>query len=169
MRPSMRDVASRMNNNNNNGSSVVTSSYYNHQKDIGSSASSVSSFPANSIILPSSSVSVTSNNNNNNSFLSSYECGGGGMISTTMQKFSDSVRFPNSMSRLLKMRCYLLASQAHSFDYTAHTSTIVPRDVSASLNCNPVTFPDVGCLCNAIESLTISSAPFEVRKIYFIL
>jgi hypothetical protein len=77
-----------------------------------------------------------------------------------IQAYCDVVRFPISMSRLLRLRCYLVAAQGHLFDYTAHTHKIVPPDVARSLAANSITFPDVGCLCSAIETLTMNMAPF---------
>jgi hypothetical protein len=64
------------------------------------------------------------------------------------------------MSRLLRVRCYLLASQGHVLDFTKHTERVVPPDVSRSINENGITFPDVQCLCNGIETLTMNVAPF---------
>lgn len=85
---------------------------------------------------------------------------GAGMGSISFERYGDIVRFPNSMSRLLRVRCYLLASQGHIFDFTRHTSKIVPQDVARSLNENSITFPDVQCLCMGIESLAMNVIPF---------
>ena len=83
------------------------------------------------------------------------------MMPVSFAQYCDSVRFPNSMSRLLMGKCYLLAAQGHCFDYTKYTTDLVTIDIATSLNRNPVIFPDVNCMCNVIDSLVINTAPFR--------
>lgn len=117
----------------------------------GSRSSVASSVAPSAVSLASSSISMVGGGGGG---------GGAGVSATSFEDFCDSVRFPNSMSRLLRVRCYLLASQGHVLDFTKHTERVVPPDVSRSINDNGITFPDVQCLCNGIETLTMNVAPF---------
>lgn len=86
---------------------------------------------------------------------------GGGLTTMSFDEFCRLVRFPNSMSRLLRLRCYLLASQSHQFDYREKTGNLVSLDVAKSVNSTPVVFPDPECLRQGIETLTLRQGPFE--------
>lgn len=70
-------------------------------------------------------------------------------------------RYPNSMSNLRRLRCYLMACQQHNFDYAKHLDGLVPSDVAAALRDNPIIFPDVHSLYLAIESLAMNVVPFD--------
>jgi hypothetical protein len=50
-----------------------------------------------------------------------------GVSHMTQIMFNDCIRFPNSMSKLLQIRCYLLASQVHNIDFTKYTDKIAPK------------------------------------------
>lgn len=78
----------------------------------------------------------------------------------TFEIFCDMVGFPVSMSRLLRLRCYLLCAQSHIMDHAAYADRLVPRDVAASIASRPISFPNVSCLCSAIESLAMNIPPF---------
>ena len=73
----------------------------------------------------------------------------------TIQSFCDSVRFPNSMTNLIKLRCYLLAAQEHCFEYRKYTERLVSSDIATLINDNCVIFPDINTISQAIQSLTI--------------
>lgn len=87
--------------------------------------------------------------------------GGVGAAPMTFEAFSDVVRFPTTMSRLLRSRCYLLCACAHMFDHSKHTHRLVTQDVARQLNANPVVLPDARSISAAIETLTMHCAPFE--------
>lgn len=70
-------------------------------------------------------------------------------------------RYPNSMSNLRRLRCYLLACQNHHFEYAKYIDELVSRDVAAVLASNPVLFPDAKSVHLAIESLAMNIAPFD--------
>lgn len=95
------------------------------------------------------------------SLQSSHFSEAAGIGTLSLERFCDLVRFPISMSRLLRIRCYLLASQVNLFDYTGHTHLLVSPDVARSLNDNPVLFPSCKDLCVGIESLTMNTQPFN--------
>lgn len=79
---------------------------------------------------------------------------------TTLDSYCESVRFPISMSKLLKMRCYLLAAQT-VFDYRVHAGTLLSPDIASMLGSYPVLNPKVDDLCACIESLTLNEKPFD--------
>lgn len=85
----------------------------------------------------------------------------GGLTTLPFDEFCRIVRFPNSMSRLLRLRCYLLASHSHLFDFREKTGHLVSSDVARSINSIPVVFPDHECLRMGIETLTLRMRPFE--------
>ena len=84
----------------------------------------------------------------------------------TFESFCDRVRFPNNMSRLLRIRCYLLAAQSHCFDYTKHTHKLVPQDVSHTVNENAIVFPDTNALYLGINTLAMNTAPFPELNMF---
>ena len=65
------------------------------------------------------------------------------------------------MSNLRRLRCYLLACQAHNFDYTKHLEYLVPSDVAKTLADFPVAIPDEDSVYMGIDSLTMSIRPFD--------
>lgn len=71
------------------------------------------------------------------------------------------IRYPNSMSNLRRMRCYLMACQHHHVDYGKYLDDLVPKDVASALQRCPVVFPDPQSVYLAIESLAMNVAPFE--------
>jgi hypothetical protein len=56
------------------------------------------------------------------------ECNGLELV--TFENFCDNVRFPNCMSHLLRIRCYLLACQSHQFDFKMYTTKFVSEDIA---------------------------------------
>jgi hypothetical protein len=87
--------------------------------------------------------------------------GGLGVSSLNFEQHSSLIRYPNSMSNLRRLRCYLMACQQHNFDYSKHMDGLVPNDVAAALRDNPVIFPDTHSVYLAIESLAMNIVPFE--------
>ena len=75
-------------------------------------------------------------------------------------KRAAQVRFPNSMSRLLRSRCYLLCSMSHVFDYHPYVETMVTKDVGEALKANAVAMPDQRSISAAINTITMHGAPF---------
>ena len=55
---------------------------------------------------------------------------GGDLDRLKFDAFCNIVRFPNCMSHLLRIRCYLLAAQGHNFDFTKHTIKLVSNDIA---------------------------------------
>jgi hypothetical protein len=55
---------------------------------------------------------------------------GSGLEMVTFGSFCDNVRFPNCMSPLLRIRCYLLAAQSHLFDFRQYTKRFVSDDIA---------------------------------------
>ena len=53
-----------------------------------------------------------------------------GLEAVTFGNFCDNARFPNCMSHLLRIRCYLLASQSHHFDFRTYTNRFVSDDIA---------------------------------------
>lgn len=86
---------------------------------------------------------------------------GAGVSSMTFEHHCMLVRYPNSMSNLRRIRCYLLACQAHHFDYRAHLAELVDKDVARALADNPVDIPDVNSLYMGIDSIAMNIRPFE--------
>ena len=80
---------------------------------------------------------------------------------TTLESFCNMIRFPNRMSRVLRLRCYLLASLCHLFDFSMHTHLLVSGSIMESMNSNGVRHPDPVSLCAAINTLVLSQAPFQ--------
>lgn len=70
-------------------------------------------------------------------------------------------RYPNSMSNLRRLRCYLMACQHHNFDYSKHLDGLVSKDVAEALRTHPVIFPDENSVYLAIGTLGMNMAPFE--------
>lgn len=88
-----------------------------------------------------------------------------GLDMVDFNTYCDAVRFPISLGRVTRIRCYLLASMGHVFDYTLNSSMLVSSDVSSSINNHQIIFPDPEILSDAIESLTMNMAPFdEINK-----
>jgi hypothetical protein len=88
-----------------------------------------------------------------------------GLEVVTFSKFCDSTRFPNCMSHLLRIRCYLLACQSHNFDYTAFTEKFVASDIANVMNSTPIATPHIQTLDTAIASLSLNIHPFpELRQ-----
>lgn len=87
--------------------------------------------------------------------------GAAGASAITFESFCEAVRFPNSMSRLLRVRCYLICSLEHAFEYRKHTEKLVTKDVASALNRNPVVIPDVLSLGAAIDTLALHGEPFS--------
>ncbi len=52
---------------------------------------------------------------------------GSGVSAITFDQHSSLVRYPNSMSNLRRLRCYLLASQGHHFEYHKYLDELVPK------------------------------------------
>lgn len=84
-----------------------------------------------------------------------------GATGMTFDQFCDLVRFPNSMSRLLRTRCYLLCSMEHVFDYRAHVDKLVTPDVGKALKITSVAIPDQKSVSAAINTITLHQAPFK--------
>ena len=84
-----------------------------------------------------------------------------GVSSMTFEQHSSLIRYPNSMSNLRRLRCYLMACQHHNFDYSKYMDDLVSKDVAAALKNNPVIFPDAHSVHLAIESLAMNIIPFE--------
>jgi hypothetical protein len=70
-------------------------------------------------------------------------------------------RYPNSMSNLRRIRCYLVACQGHHFDYSKNLDGLVPVDVARALANNPVVFPDASSVYLGIDSLALNMLPFD--------
>lgn len=83
------------------------------------------------------------------------------MENVSFEAFCNSVRFPNCMSHLLRIRCYLLASQSHNIQFTLHTHKLVCREIADIINQNPILSPDTQSLMMGIETLTLNMAPFQ--------
>ena len=79
----------------------------------------------------------------------------------TYEQHCSLIRYPNSMSNLRRLRCYLLACQSHHMDYTKHLDALVPADVAKALSSNPVVFPEMRSVYMAIDSLALNALPFE--------
>jgi hypothetical protein len=97
--------------------------------------------------------------------------GGGGMegtgvSSSTFDAHSVLVRYPNSMSNLRRLRCYLLACQSHNFSYQDHLHELVSSDVARALADNPVTIPEPHSLYAAVESLAMNMRPFPELDLF---
>jgi hypothetical protein len=90
-----------------------------------------------------------------------YHADGSGVSSITFEAHSFMVRYPNSMSNLRRLRCYLLACQGHHFSYQEFLPQLVSSDVAKALAENPVAIPDVNSLYTAIDSLAMNIRPFE--------
>lgn len=90
------------------------------------------------------------------------------MIGTmNFDRFCSIVRFPNSMSPLVRQRCYLLASQCRmSVPFTSHTSKILPPDVSTSVNNCQVLSPCPQDICRCIMTLTMTGRPFDMLHLF---
>lgn len=86
---------------------------------------------------------------------------GSGVSCVTFEQHSTLVRYPNSMSNLRRLRCYLLACQAHHFSYKDYLGELVPSDVAKALAENPVTIPDPNSLLLCIDSLAMNIRPFD--------
>jgi len=106
---------------------------------------------------------------------------GSGVMHITFEQHSAIVRYPNSMSNLRRLRCYLLAcqvcdsppcfvicilfdivhAQAHHFEYQNHLEEIVPKDVAKALSDNPVSIPDIKSVYLGIDSLAMNIRPFD--------
>lgn len=133
-RPSMRDVAMRVAGRSDSGSLGIGASAFG---DVNSDAQST---------LGGASVG-----------------NGGGAVGASpisFDYFCDAVRFPNSMSRLLRARCYLICCMEHAFDYRMHTEKLVTKDVSTALNRNSVVMPDVKSVGAAIDTIALAGEPF---------
>lgn len=81
-------------------------------------------------------------------------------LSVSLNTFSGLVRFPNQMSNVLRMRCYLIACCGHIFDYTKHTGTLVSGTIKTAVDANPVLVPHVASICDAISTLCLNETPF---------
>ena len=84
-----------------------------------------------------------------------------GVSSMSFEDHSGLIRYPNSMSNLRRLRCYLMACQYHHLDYAKYLGELVPKDVATALSNNPVIFPDVQSVFLAIESLAMNVVPFD--------
>jgi hypothetical protein len=84
-----------------------------------------------------------------------------GLSRVGFQDFCRIIRFPNCMSHLLRLRCYLLASQGHQFDFTKYTRNLVPDDIAKVVDENAVGIPNADCLVMAIGTLTLNIHPFD--------
>lgn len=86
--------------------------------------------------------------------------------SVPLHVFCTAIRFPNSMSRLLRLRCYLHACCGHLYDIYQYTERLVAGNIAAAINNNPVHSPDVHSLCQAIETLVLNQEPFRELKLF---
>jgi hypothetical protein len=84
----------------------------------------------------------------------------------TLDRFCSAVRFPNSMSRQSRLRCYLLAAQGHNFDFRQYVSQLVPLDVATVVGENAVLMPDSVSISHAIQSISLSQAPFQTLDLF---
>lgn len=87
-------------------------------------------------------------------------------LSVPLNVFCTTIRFPNSMSRVLRLRCYLHACCGHLYEHGKYTDKLVNGNIAMTINCNPVHSPDVHSLCQAIETLVLNRAPFK-ELVYF--
>lgn len=81
-------------------------------------------------------------------------------LTVPLNVYCTTIRFPNSMSRVLRLRCYLHACCGHLYDHTEYTDRLVNGNIAMAINCNPVHIPCVHSLCQAIETLVLNQAPF---------
>jgi hypothetical protein len=86
---------------------------------------------------------------------------GSGVSCITFEQHSQLVRYPNSMSNLRRLRCYLLACQGHHVQYQPHLDELVPKDVALALADNPVAIPDSHSVFLGIDSLAMNVRPFD--------
>lgn len=86
---------------------------------------------------------------------------GSGVSCITFDHHCSMVRYPNSMSNLRRLRCYLLAAQGHHFRYEEFLHDLVPKDVAKALSECPVTIPDVNSIYLGIDSLAMNVRPFD--------
>lgn len=85
----------------------------------------------------------------------------------TLDHFCDAVRFPNSMSRLLRIRCYLLASQIPGhLPFGDHAAALVPPALARVISAHPVVFPCLQDLCQSIETLAMTQEPFPELSLF---
>ena len=114
--------------------------------------------------------------------------GGSGVSCITFEQHSSLVRYPNSMSNLRRLRCYLLAcqvklvatmlccawhdfrgavkltcirQQSHHIDYRKHLEELVQKDVAKALAENPVPIPHTQSVYLGIDSLSMNIRPFD--------
>lgn len=122
-----------------------------------------------------SSMSSSHNDGHNDGMSSSNHLmgggGGGGMdgtgvSSTSFEAHSVLVRYPNSMSNLRRLRCYLLACQVHNFAYQHHLHELVSSDVARTLAENPVSIPEPHSLYAAVDSLAMNMRPFPELDLF---
>lgn len=88
------------------------------------------------------------------------------MIKISFDDFQRRVRFPNSMSPLWRMRCYLLACQGHLFDFREHVGKVIPGQVCEAVCKQEVVIPDAMDLSNAISTLALHAMPFQQLKAF---
>jgi hypothetical protein len=86
---------------------------------------------------------------------------GTGVLCITFEQHSQFVRYPNSMSNLRRLRCYLLACQGHHVQYQNFLDELVPKDVALALADSPVTIPDSNSVFLGIDSLAMNVRPFD--------
>ena len=91
---------------------------------------------------------------------STFQCAA--VSAMSFEQHCSLIRYPNSMSNLRRLRCYLLACQGHNFQYAEHLEALVPADVAKALAQNPVVFPEMKSVYIGIDSLALNMLPFQV-------
>ena len=147
----MRKVAAR-NNDGDMGSSSSGSAYHRHPSGASNNNMDLGNDDTESV---RSGMTATTTMTSGSSMMTL------GVSTMTFEQHSALIRYPNSMSNLRRLRCYLIACQQHNFDYSKHMDGLVPSDVAAALRDNPVIFPDVHSVYLAIESLAMNIVPFD--------
>jgi len=84
--------------------------------------------------------------------------GEGGL--TTFDMYHALIRFPNSMSKVLKLRCFLLGCMGHLLDIKEYSHVLVSGTVQEAVNKHPVQYPDPVSICNSIQTLVMKRVPF---------
>ena len=83
----------------------------------------------------------------------------------TFDGWCTRVRFPNTVSAMLKQRLYVVMSQPH-IDHAYVVSKIVAPALCGSIVSQPITQPDETQIANVIEQLDIRMAPFAELSLF---
>lgn len=82
----------------------------------------------------------------------------------TFTDFCRRVRFPNSMSPVVRMRCYLLASMAHLMNFKQYVAEVAPGQVCEAICGCEVGVPEPVDLSRAIVTMSLCAMPFDELK-----